>query len=282
MMVNSGLVLEGGGMRGLYTAGVLEYFMEQDLFFPYVIGVSAGACMAASYLSRQAGRNKEVNLGYVEDKRYLSYRNYLTKRELFGMDFIFGEIPNKLVPFDYHTFMNAPEQFIVGTTDCETGEPIYYEKDKHGEHLLTLLRASSSLPFVAPSVAYENRLLLDGGISDPIPIKKAQQDGFQKNVIVLTKPAGYTKRPSKLSSLFKYKQHPKINELLVGRHQQYNETVAYIHEEEEKGNVFVLRPSVALPVGRVERNRTKLKNLYELGWQDAKNQMEDLKKFLSL
>ncbi|WP_342429513.1 patatin family protein [Neobacillus sp. FSL H8-0543] len=280
-MVNSGLILEGGGMRGLYTAGVLEYFMEQDLYFPYVIGVSAGACMAGSYLSRQAGRNKEVNLGFAGDRRYLSYQNFIKKRELFGMDFIFDEIPNKLVPFDLETFRKVPEQLIVGTTDCETGKPVYFDKDKHGEHLLKLLRASSSLPFVAPSVAYDNRLLLDGGISDPIPIRKAQDDGFQKNVIILTKPAGYYKRPSKLSSYFKYKQHPKINDLLVSRHEHYNETLAYIKEEEEKGNVFVLRPSVSLPVGRVEKNKTKLQDLYELGLQDAKRQIKNIEKFLT-
>jgi predicted patatin/cPLA2 family phospholipase len=280
-MINSGLVLEGGGMRGLYTAGVLEYFMEQDLYFPYVIGVSAGACMAGSYLSRQAGRNKEVNLGYAGDKRYLSFRNFIKKRELFGMDFIFDEIPNKLVPFDLETFRKVPEQLIVGTTDCETGEPVYFDKNTHGEHLLKLLRASSSLPFVAPSVAYDNRLLLDGGISDPIPIRKAQNDGFQKNVIILTKPVGYYKHPSKLSAYFKYKQHPKINDLLISRHKHYNETLAYIQAEEEKGNVFVIRPSITLPVGRVEKNKTKLQNLYELGLQDAQKQIKNIEKFLT-
>jgi predicted patatin/cPLA2 family phospholipase len=280
-MINSGLVLEGGGMRGLYTAGVLEYFMEKDLYFPYVIGVSAGACMAGSYLSRQVGRNKEVNLGFAGDKRYLSYQNFLKKRELFGMDFIFDEIPNKLVPFDFETFRNATEQLIIGTTDCETGEPVYFDKNTHGEHLLKLLRASSSLPFVAPSVAYDNRLLLDGGISDPIPIRKAQTDGFQKNVIILTKPEGYYKRPSKLSSYFKYKQHPKINDLLVSRYKHYNETLAYINKEEEKGSVLVIRPSITLPVGRVEKNRTKLQDLYELGLQDAKKQIDHIEKFLT-
>lgn len=279
-MVNSGLVLEGGGMRGLYTAGVLEYFMTQDLYFPYVIGVSAGACMAASYLSRQPGRNKAVNIDLVEDKRYLSFRNFIKKRELFGMDFLFDVIPNKLVPYDLDTYKNSPEQLVIGTTDCETGEAAYFGKDKHGDHLLTLLRASSSLPFIAPSVSYDNRILLDGGIIDPIPLKKAQTDGFQKNVIILTKPAGYYKLPSKTSGLFKYKKHPKINQLLANRHQLYNDQLIHIKEEEEKGNVFVIRPSISMPVGRVEKNRTKLQNLYELGWQDAKKQMVKLEQYL--
>src|SRR5699024_7726118 len=128
MMTDTGLVLEGGGMRGLYTAGVLEYFMSKELYLPYVIGVSAGACMGASYLSRQPGRNKKVNLDFVEDKRYISLGNYIKKRELFGMDFIFDEIPNRLVPFDVKTLVDSPEQFTIVTTDCSTGEPVYYKR----------------------------------------------------------------------------------------------------------------------------------------------------------
>jgi predicted patatin/cPLA2 family phospholipase len=280
-MMNAGLVLEGGGMRGLYTAGVLEYFMSQDLYFPYVIGVSAGACMGASYLSKQTGRNKEVNIGFVEDKRYLSFSNYLKKRELFGMDFLFDEIPNKLVPFDLDTFHKGPEQFVIVTTNCETGEPVYFDKKQQGEHLAKLLRASSSLPFVASSVEHNNLKLLDGGIVDPIPVKKAESDGFQKNVIILTKPLGYFKKPSKMSSIFKYKKHPKINERLTIRYKHYNETLEYIRQQEEVGNVFVIRPSLEMPVKRIERNKERLENLYELGWNDAKEQFDRLKSFLN-
>lgn len=281
MMVEAGLVLEGGGMRGLYTAGVLEYFMEQNLYFPYNIGVSAGACMAASYLSRQKGRNKKVNLGYVEDKRYISFTNFIRKREVFGMDFIFDEIPNRLVPFDMDTFRNSPEKFVVVTTDCETGEPVYYDKTNHGDDLVLLLRASSSLPFVASSVEYQGRHLLDGGIVDPIPIKKAQEDGFEKNVIILTKPEGYYKRPSKLTSFLKYKKHPKVSELLSVRYKIYNETMRYIDEQEKLGKVYVIRPSKTLPVGRMERNKERLEELYELGWHDAKGHYEKLQQFLA-
>ncbi|QDP39308.1 patatin-like phospholipase family protein [Radiobacillus deserti] len=282
-MKEAGLVLEGGGMRGVYTAGVLEYFMEQSLYFPYVIGVSAGACMAASYLSRQPGRNRAVNIDFVGDKRYLSWRNYIRKRELFGMDFIFDEIPNQLVPFDYDTFLHSSEQLVVGTTDCETGNAAYYGKDKYGEDMLKILRASSSLPFVAPAVSFEGRVLLDGGIVDPIPIKKAQHDGFEKNVIVLTKPAGYLKTPpGRISAMFKYKKHPKINERLETRYKLYNDTLDYIEEEEMKGNVFVIRPSVSLPVGRVEKKKDRLEELYQLGWKDAETQYERLMEFLGV
>ncbi|HLS34991.1 MAG TPA: patatin family protein [Bacillota bacterium] len=280
-MVNAGLVLEGGGMRGLYTAGVLEYFLEQNLYFPYNIGVSAGACMAASYLSRQKGRNKKVNLGYIDDKRYISFSNFIKNREVFGMDFIFDEIPNRLVPFDMSTFLKNSEEFVIVTTDCETGEPVYYDKTNHGHDLVLLLRASSSLPFIASSVKYKGRKLLDGGITDPIPIKKAEEEGYEKNVIIMTKPVGYyKKKPGKLSRLIKYKKHPIINDLLVARYKHYNETLQYISKQEDQGKVFVIRPSKTLPVGRMERKKERLEELYKLGWNDTKEQFDKLKKFL--
>ncbi|ART76093.1 patatin family protein [Sutcliffiella horikoshii] len=279
-MLNSGLVLEGGGMRGVYTAGILEYFMEKNLYFPYVIGVSAGACMAASYLSRQPGRNKKVNIDFVGDPRYLSYRNFWKKRQMFDMDFLFDEIPNKLVPYDYDSFLNRTEQFVVVTTDCLTGEPVYYNMDQHGEDMLQLIRASSSLPFVAPSVAYQDKMLLDGGIIDPIPLKKAQKDGFEKNVVILTKPVGYKKKASRFSSLFKYKQFPIISERLQTRYKLYNETLDYVAAEKESGSTFVFQPSQPLPVGRMERKKERLQALYELGYEDAKNNYKALQEFL--
>ncbi|MBM7661995.1 putative patatin/cPLA2 family phospholipase [Bacillus mesophilus] len=177
-----GLVLEGGGMRGLYSAGVLDFFMEKELYFPYVIGVSAGACMAASYLSRQKGRNQKVNIDLVKDPRYLSWRNLLRKREMFGMDFLFDEVPNRLVPFDFDTFIEGSEEFLVGTTDCQTGQPIYFNKKDHGRNMLTIIRASSSVPFISSSVSYQDKILLDGGIADPIPIKKSQEVETKKTL----------------------------------------------------------------------------------------------------
>ncbi|MFD1735551.1 patatin family protein [Bacillus salitolerans] len=271
-MVHAGLVLEGGGMRGVYTSGVLEYFMEQDLYFPYIIGVSAGACSAASYLSRQKGRNKRVNTDHLDNPDYLSYRNYLKKRQLFGMDFIFDEVPNKLDPFDYDTFNKANETFIVGTTDCHSGETIYYNNREHGKDMLQILRASSSLPFVAPIVKYDQRHLLDGGISDPIPIRQAEHDGLTKNVVILTRNRGYYKKPSRNSWLTRkaYRNYPGLLEKLDIRAESYNKTLEYIFSEEKNGNVFILQPTKPLKVGRVERNKTKLIELYEEGYEDAK------------
>ncbi|WLR52694.1 patatin family protein [Bacillus tianshenii] len=282
-MNDTGLVLEGGGMRGLYTAGVLEYFMEKNLFFPYVIGVSAGACMAASYLSRQKGRNKKVNTGLVNDPRYLSFRNLLLKRQLFGMDFLFDEIPNKVVPFDFDTFLRGEEQFLVGTTDCETGEAVYYNKHDHGEDILTIIRASSSLPFIAPAVDYNGKKLLDGGIIDPIPLKKSQNDGYKKNIVIMTKPENFKRSPSRFPSLTKVmcRSYPKVAELLQQRYRLYNETLGYMEAEQQAGNVYVIKPSVDLPVSRIERNQQRLVDLYELGYHDAKQHEKQLSNWLA-
>ncbi|WP_308637407.1 patatin-like phospholipase family protein [Paenibacillus silvisoli] len=274
-MESIGLVLEGGGMRGVYTAGVLDYFTEQNVYFPYTIGVSAGACMAASYLSRQLGRNRSVNVGLVNDPRYISWKNYWTKRELFGMDFIFDEIPNVLVPFDYAAFEASKEQFVIGTTDCDTGETVFYNRFEEGFDLLTVLRASSSLPFIAPIVKHGGRNLLDGGISDPIPLRKAESDGNKRNVVVLTRDAGYRKSRNKFGWIVRraFKQYPEFVKVMLRRHTIYNETLAYIDEQERKGNLFVIRPQQPLTVGRMERDKAKLDALYVQGYEDAKRLM---------
>ncbi|TCN24867.1 patatin-like phospholipase family protein [Mesobacillus foraminis] len=278
MSVDAGLVLEGGGMRGVYTAGVLEYFLEKEISFPYVIGVSAGAAMAASYLSKQKGRNKRVNIELVKDPRYLSWRNYFKNRQLFGMDFIFDEIPNKLVPFDYDEFFKSKSQFVIGTTDCLTGEPVYLTKEDYGEEMLKAIKASSSLPFIAPEIHFKNRILLDGGISDPIPLGKSQKDGNKRNVVILTRNEGYLKKPSKFHFLVKrkYPEYTGLQRALADRYRKYNETVEYLREEEKKGNTVVIRPAKPLDVGRIERNPVKLENLYVQGYQDAKLAAERL------
>ncbi len=272
MLINAGLVLEGGGMRGVYTAGVLEYFLDQGISFPYVIGVSAGAAMAASYLSMQKGRNKQVNIGYVNDPRYISWRNFIKTGQAFGMDFIFDEIPNQLVPYHYDQFYQNATEFVVGTTDCVSGTPIYFSKDDYGKDMLKVLRASSSLPFLAPEIHYKGKVLLDGGISDPIPLKKSIQDGNKRNVVVLTRNEGYQKKPSKIQFLVKrkYSHYSGLQKAIANRYQVYNDTLTYLKEEEQKGNVLIIRPTEPLEVGRMERNPTKLERLYHQGYEDAK------------
>lgn len=275
-MKRIGLVLEGGGMRGVYSGGVLDFFMEHDLYFPYVIGVSAGACHGSSYVARQIGRNKKVTIDYIDHPNYLSYRNLFREKSLFGMKLIFDELPNRLVPFDFDTFYASPQTFIVGTTDCMSGEPVYFSKDS--ADMLAVLRASSSLPFVSPVVTIDGRPLLDGGVSDPIPIRKAIADGNEKNVIILTRNREYRKEPFKLKWLAGkvYRKHPGLVDTLIRRHKVYNDTLAYIEELEQKGKAFVIRPSQPLVVDRIEKNKEKLSALYAQGYADAQRIADSL------
>ncbi|SEO31728.1 patatin family protein [Paenibacillus sp. OV219] len=281
-MDSIGLILEGGGMRGIYTAGVLDYFAEQNLYFPYTIGVSAGACMGASYLSRQIGRNREVNVNWVSDPRYISWSGFFKKGELFGMDFIFDELPNQLVPFDNEAFNNCPEEFVIGTTDCETGETVYYRKSDPDFDLLTIIRASSSLPFIAPIIEYKGRKLLDGGISDPIPLRQAERDGYKRNVLVLTRNDDYRKSRNRFAFIVRraYRKFPKFVEKMLTRDRIYNDELDYIAEQERKGNVFVIRPQQKLIVGRLERDSSKLDALYLQGYEEAKLLAPKLKAWL--
>lgn len=280
---STGLVLEGGGMRGLFTAGILDLFLDKKLHLPYVIGVSAGACHAASYISRQWGRNSRVNIGYIRDPRYLSFRNLIRTKSLFGMDFLFNEIPNHLEPFDYKTFYESKQSYFIGTTDCVTGKAIYFDAKKSTPDLiLKALMASSSLPFVSPTVEVEGKVLLDGGIVDPIPVRKSMEYGNTRQVIILTRNKDYRKKPFKakwLANSF-YSKYPEFTKAMLKRHEVYNETLELIEELENSGKAFVIRPSEPLQVGRLERDPEKLTELYKLGYQDAERCYEQLQRFL--
>ncbi len=281
-MYDNGLILEGGGMRGIYTAGVLEYFMEKERYFSYVIGVSAGACNAASYISRQPGRNRSVMVDYVRHPDYISLRNLMQKRELFGMDLIFDQIPNKLLPFDFQSFNAAKERFVIGTTDCLTGEPVYFEKSESPNDILSIIRASSSLPFMSKAVTYKGHQLMDGGVADPIPFKKAIADGVEKPVIVLTKSKGYRKKPSRFSKTgrYFYKNYMGLTHALEMRWKLYNDQLEEIERLEKAGKVFVIRPSVDIKVKRAERDPEKLDQLFKQGYSDAQHAFEAMENWL--
>jgi predicted patatin/cPLA2 family phospholipase len=276
-----GLVLEGGGMRGLYTCGALEFFMDRELFFNYIVGVSAGASNAASYISKQKGRNEKVNLGFIKDWRYMSVRNLLLEKSYFGMNFIFNEIPDKHVKFDYETFKSAECKFWVGTTDCNTGEPVYFNKDDVSENF-DVLKASCSLPVLSPIVNYKGYELLDGGISDSIPIGKSIMDGNDKNIIILTRNSGYRKDPLKNTKLMrmKYKKYPLLVEAMIYRHKKYNETLDRIEQLEKTGKALIIRPYNELKVDRLERNPEKLHNLFLDGYKDAEKSYEKIREFI--
>ncbi|WP_281280013.1 patatin-like phospholipase family protein [Alteribacter natronophilus] len=279
-----GLVLEGGGMRGMYTAGILEYFLENDWHFPYVIGVSAGACNAASYVSKQIGRNEKVTIGYCKHPDYISYKRWFTRGELFGMDLIFDRIPNKEVFFDFDAFFNSEQKFLVGTTDCETGEPVYYEKNEVGDSFLNILRASSSLPFVAPVTSYGDKMLMDGGISDPIPLSRSIMDGNRKHVVVLTQQDGYLKKPLSRGKWLlrrKYRNQPGLVKAVEGRSVVYNRAIEEVKQAEKAGNAFVFRPDELMGVSRIEKREERLTELFRHGYEHARNRAEELQAFLS-
>lgn len=283
-----GLVLEGGGMRGAYTAGVLELFLDAGIAFPYVVAVSAGACQAASYLSRQKGRNKTVTIDYVNHPRYLSVWNLFRERSLFGMNLLFDELPHRLVPFDFDAFYENPAQFWAVTTDAVTGAPYYKEKTSTmpDRNMMDYIRASSSLPFVSPPVRADDRMLFDGGVADPIPLAKSMQDGNIKHVAVLTREAGYRKMQERTSQTRAwlarrlYPRYPGLIDALMRRAEVYDASLDLAEESEERGDTLIIRPSRDLGVGRMTKDQRKLTALYELGYEDARAQLSAVEKLL--
>lgn len=278
--MKKGLVLEGGGMRGLYTTGVLDSFLDHGITFDYVIGVSAGACHAASYISNQRGRSFKVNTDYLDDKRYLSFSNYIKTKSLFGMDLIFDEIPNKLNLFDYDKFLSSPCEFKIGTTDVLTGKPVYFEKGEVNRDC-TVLKASSSIPIFAPIVNYKDGKFVDGGTSDPIPVKKALEDGCDKVVVVLTRHRDYEKGTEKFRRIYKHalNKYPNLISTLDVRHEIYNDTTRYIKKLEAQGKALVVAPEQPLTVGRFEKKKEKLLGIYHLGIKDAEKKAGEIEGF---
>lgn len=282
-MDNTSLILEGGGMRGVYSAGVLDLLLDKNIDIKYCIGVSAGACNCVSYISKQKKRNYRVNINYINDKRYLSFRNLIKTGSAFGMDMLFNKIPNELEPFDHETFKKSGTKFFVGVTNCETGLPEFYNVKDFNEDGYDSLKASISLPLVASIIDYDNKKFLDGGISAPIPIQKAIDDGIEKHVVILTQHKGYKKSKTKIMPIIKrkYKNHPGLIDAMENRYKIYNETLEMLDKLEKEGKCFVIRPSSPLEVGKFERNKVKLEEIYDKGYEDAKALSEDLIKFIN-
>lgn len=277
-----GLVLEGGGMRGIYTAGVLEYFLEKEINIPYVIAVSAGACNATGYVAKQKKRNFAILTKYINDPRYISLRNLIKKGCIFDFDFIIDELGSKLEPLNLEDFFASDIRFVTGATDIITAKPVYHEKDEYRDSF-DFLRASCSQPFLSKIVDYKGEKLLDGGIVDPIPIRKSIEDGNEKNIIVLTRHKGYQKKREYSHRMCKhlYGEYPELVELLMARDKKYNETLAFCYELQKEGKAIVIQPDQKLPVSRLERNRAKLVETYRLGIHDAKKNAKRMKEFLS-
>ncbi|MDC3412750.1 patatin family protein [Aquibacillus sp. 3ASR75-11] len=281
-MEKTGLILEGGGMRGAYTAGVLDFFLDNNITFPYVVGSSAGACVGSSYVAKQRERNYKIIVEYGDHPEYISFTRAIRKRELFGMDFLFDILPNSLVPFDYASFSESNTKFVVGTTDIYSGQSVYYHHFSSKEELLRVIRASSSLPFLAPSIHYKGKNLMDGGIADPIAIQPSIEAGNKKHVVVLTRNEGYIKKRAKFNWVVKnaYKKHPGLKKAISKRHQLYNHTMTKLEAMEKVGEAFLIRPKEPLLVSRVEKNKQKLHALYEQGYFEAKQQKENIQAFL--
>ncbi len=280
-MYQAGLILEGGGMRGVYTSGVLDFFLDQGIMFSGVYGVSAGAVNMCSYLSMQRGRALDVSIDYLDSRKYCSVESLLLTGDLFHVDTCYHLIPEYLSPYDYEQFDRYEGKAFSVATDIVSGRPEYFRiRDMKKD--IDKIRASASLPLVSRNVKIDGRLYLDGGISDSIPVRKSVMDGNRKNVVVMTKETGYVRKPSSHLGLVKmrYLRYPKVAQLMAQRHIHYNEQLAYIERLQEKGQAFVIRPGSSVDVGRVEKDADKLKELYRQGYRDAGQCFDRLMEFL--
>lgn len=278
--MSTALVLEGGGMRGVYTCGVLDYFMDSGIKFPRIYGVSAGAGHAMSYVSWQRGRALRVGTKYVNDWRYCSARSLITTGDLFGAKFIYETIPYKLDPYDYYAFNNSDMKLIATCSDVETGKAIYVPIDDAKRDII-YVRASSSLPLLSRIVKTPRGKLLDGGCCDSIPIRHALSEN-ERAVTVLTQPEGFVKQPSSSIKAIKlrYARYPKFVEANAKRHEDYNASLSALEAAKAEGKAFIIRPSEPAGFGRIEKDVSKLMRLYEMGYNDAK--ASGIEKFLGI
>lgn len=272
---NTGLVLEGGGMRGVFTSGVLDCFMDKKLYFPYAIGVSAGASNGLSYISRQRGRARTSNIEMLKKYDYIGFRHLLKQKNLIDFNFLFDEFPMKILPFDFDAYFYSTTKFEMVASNCRTGKAEYLSETSNKKRLLDICRASSSLPFISPIVYIDKKPMLDGGVCDPIPIKHAIALGYRKNVVVLTRNKGYRKKEKIRNIPFLYRKYPALKAQLLIRPAEYNRTLSYIEKEEEAGNLIVIRPEMPLHVDRLEKNTQKLIDLYQHGYDCALKMIQE-------
>lgn len=270
------LVLEGGTLRPIFSSGIMDALLDEGIMFPYCIGVSAGISNGISYISKQKRRNLEIMENYRNDPRYIGYRNFFKSRSLFGLDFIFQEIPSRLVPFDTATYRSYTGKVLVGVTNAHTGLPEYMDGLEADEQW-TLLRATCAIPFVFPAIELNGQKYYDGGLADPIPIRKAIADGNEKHLIVLTQPKGYEKKLSKRTlraARLLRRRFPKLEEVLLTRHKHYNETVALCEQLEREGQAILLRPEV--PLDSFEKDIGKLRETCRQGYELAMKRMHEI------
>ena len=279
---NVGLVLEGGGMRGLFTAGVIDVLMEQGITFPCAVGVSAGACFGVNIKSLQIGRALRYNLQMMGNPQYMGLRSYLRTGDYVSAEYAYHTVPMQIDIFDRETYARHPMQFHLVCTDVDTGEPVYRNIDHIDYNELEWIRASASLPMVSNPVCLDGRRLMDGGLSDSIPLKYMEQQGYERNLVVLTQPLGYRKPAVAHPWVYKLlcRKYPRMVEALVNRPERYNAQLEYVEQQAAAGRTFLIAPPSKLAIGRIEQNADKLKCCYELGRQACEAQLPQLLDFL--
>ena len=266
----SGLILEGGGMRGVFTCGVLDNLMDRGIRFPYTIGVSAGACNGLSYMSEQRGRGKFSNIDLLEKYRYIGLKQLIFKGNIMDFDLLFHKFPEEIIPYHYDKFAACKERFEMVTTSCRTGRACYYDEKMDPVRIIDIVKASSSLPFVSPISYVDGEPMLDGGIADSIPLLRARELGFDNNLVVLTRNKGYRKpqKPTTVPRFF-YRKYPLLREAIRRRNALYNEQIDLVERLEDKGELVVIRPQRPITVDRIERDTRKLLDLYNEGYECA-------------
>lgn len=270
LTATSGLILEGGGMRGVFTCGVLDCLMDRGIRFPYTIGVSAGACNGLSYMSSQRGRARYSNIDLLEKYRYISFKHLIFKGNIMDFELLFDDFPNRIIPYDYPALAACEERFEMVTTSCRTGRACYFEEKNDPDRIIDIVKASSSLPFVSPISYVDGEPMLDGGIADSIPLLRARELGFDNNLVVLTRNKGYRKSEGAIHlPPFVYGRYPQLREAIRRRNELYNEQLALVERLEDEGTLTVLRPERPIEVGRIERDTRKLAALYDEGYACA-------------
>lgn len=281
--MKTGLVLEGGGLRDLFTAAILDVMMERGIRFDGIIGVSAGATFGCNYKSHQPGRTLRYNKQMAGDWRYCSVRSWITTGDLVGAEFTYHTLPTEIDIFDNETFQQDPTDFCLVCTDALTGRPIYHRVQSFDREGLEWLRASASLPIVSRPVKVGGYTMLDGGISDSIPLQYWQSQGYERNLVILTQPAGFQKKLTRLMPLFRLfvRRYPAIIQAMGRRHEMYNAELAYAAAEQQKGNTLVLCPDEPLDIGRTEMNPDKMQQIYEKGLAYAYEHIDEVERFVS-
>ena len=282
-MQKATMVLEGGATRGVFSSGALDYLMEQDFYTSHVVGVSAGSCNGVDYVSKQIGRTRDCMIHKEKEYDYhVGFRKFVKEKSILDMDMVFDKYPKEIFPFDFDTYFASEMECEIVTTNCVTGKAEYMTERSDRDRLMKLCRASSSMPLVSPIVNVDGVPYLDGGLADPIPLLHSVLDGNRKNVVVMTKEAGYRRKPSGQLGLIRlrYARYPKVYELMKNRHIEYNRTLDYLQEQVKNKTAFLIQPAVKSEVGRIEKDEKKLRALYEEGYEEAGQRYDALMEFL--